>query len=62
MGVEVGKNVCDHCNHDTIGIGRQGADKDSIQVINVCHKHILHVLEGLQWEDTGAVGLHLPSV
>ncbi len=44
-GVEDGKNVCECCNHSTIVFGRHGTDKDGIQVVNVCHKHILHVAE-----------------
>jgi hypothetical protein len=61
-GIEVGKNVCVHCNHGTIGFGRHGTDKDGLQVINVCHKHILHVAERLHGEGTGAIGVHCPGV
>ncbi len=61
-GMEVGKNVREICNHGTIGFGRHGTDKDGIQVINVCHKHILHVAEGLHREGTGVVGVHCPSL
>jgi hypothetical protein len=62
MGVEVGKNVRECCNHGTIGFGGHGVDNDRIQVIDVCHKHILHVVEGLYREGTSAVGVHLPGV
>ncbi len=62
LGVEVGKNVCERCNHGTIVFGRHGMDKDGIQVVNECHKHILHIAGGLHWEGTGAVGVHCPSV
>ncbi len=55
MGIEIGKYVIEHCNHGTIGFGRHGADKDGIQVIDVCKKHILHVAEGLDREGTGGV-------
>jgi hypothetical protein len=62
-GVEVGKDVRECCNHGTIDFGRCGADKDGIQVVNVCDKHILHVAEGLHGEgSTGAVGVHPPGV
>ncbi len=30
MGIEVDKNVCEHCNHCTIVFGWHGADKDGI--------------------------------
>ncbi len=62
MGIEVGKNVRECCNHDTIGFGRHGMDKDGIQVVNVCHKNILHFVEGLHGEGTGAVSVHCPGV
>ncbi len=62
MGVEVGKNVCERCNCGTIGFGRHGVDKDGIQVVDVCHKHILHVAEGLYGKGTGAVSVHHPGV
>ena len=42
--------------------GRRGADKDGIQIINVCDKHILHVAEGLHGEGTGAIGVHRPGM
>jgi hypothetical protein len=62
MGVEVGKNVGECCNHGTIIFGRHGVDKDGIQVINVCCKHILHDAEGLHGEGTGAIGVHRPGM
>ncbi len=61
-GVEVGKNVREWCNHCTFGFGRQGTDKDGIQVVNVCHNHILHVAGGSHGEGTGAIGVHCPDV
>jgi hypothetical protein len=61
-GVEVGKNVCECCNHGTIVFGRHGTDKDGIHVINVHHKHILHVAEGSHGEGIGAVGVHCPGM
>jgi hypothetical protein len=61
-GIEIGKYVRECCNHGTIGFGWHGADKDGIQVVDVCHKHILHVAEGSYRESTGAVGLHHPDV
>ncbi len=45
MSIEVGKYVRECYNHGTIGFGRHGTDKDGIQVVDVCHKHILHVAE-----------------
>ncbi len=62
MGVEDGKNVCECYNHGTIIFGRHDADKDGIQVVNVCHEHILHVAEGSYREGTSAVGVHRPGV
>ncbi len=59
-GIEVGKTVRECCNHGTVGFGRHGVDKDDIQVVNVLHKHILHVAEGPHGEGTGAVGVHCP--
>jgi hypothetical protein len=61
-GIEVGKNVREHCNHGTIGFARHGVDKDGIQVVDICHKHILHVAEGLHGEGTGAIGVHCLDV
>ncbi len=61
-GIEIGKNICQCCNHGTIVFGRHGTDKDGIQVINVCHKQIWHVAERLYGEDTGAISVHCPSV
>ncbi len=37
-------------------------DKDGIKVIDVCHKHILHVVEGLYGEGTGAISVYHPGV
>ncbi len=37
-------------------------DKNGIQVVDVCHKHILHDAEGLYGEGIGAVGVHCPGV
>ncbi len=59
---EVGKNVCECCNHGTIIFGRHGMDKNCIWVVNVHHKHILHVAEGLHGEGTSAVGVHCHGV
>ena len=42
--------------------GRHGTDKDGIQAVNVCHKQILHDVEELHREGTGAIGVHCPSV
>ncbi len=44
-GIEVGENVHECCNHDNAIFGWHGADKDGIQVVNVDHKHILHVVK-----------------
>ncbi len=62
VGIEIGKYIRERCNHGTIGFGRHGVDKDSIQVVDVCHKQILHVAEGLYKEGTGAIGVHHPIV
>ncbi len=39
------QDVCKSGNHRSIILGGHGADKDSIEVINVGHKYILHVAE-----------------
>ncbi len=61
-GIEIGKYVRERCNYGTISFGRHGADKDSILAVDVCHKHILHVVEGSYRESTGAVCVHCPGV
>ncbi len=47
---KVGKNVCESSNHGSVVLGWHGVHKDDIQVIDVCHKHILHVVEQLHQE------------
>ena len=44
-GVEGREDVCKSGNHRSIVLGRHGADKDSIEVINVGQKYVLHVAE-----------------
>ena len=44
-GVEGREDVCKSGNHRSIVLGGHGADKDSIEVINVGHKYVLHVAE-----------------
>jgi hypothetical protein len=61
-GIEVGKNVPKCFNHSKIGFGRHGADKGGVQVVDVCHKHILHVAEGSYEVGTSALGVHHPVV
>jgi hypothetical protein len=61
VGVDVSKNFCERYNHGIIGFGRHGMDKDGIKVVNVHHKHILHVVKGLHREGNGAVGVHHPG-
>jgi len=43
--VEGREDVCKSGNHRSIVLGGHGADKDSIEVINVGHKYVLHVVE-----------------
>ena len=44
-GVEGHEDVFEGGNHRSIILGWHGMDKDGIEVINICHKHILHVAE-----------------
>ena len=44
-GVEVCEDVFESGNHCLIVHGWHGADKDGIEVINIGHKHVLHVAE-----------------
>ncbi len=44
-GVEDREDVFQSGNHCFIILGWHGADKDGIEVINVGHKHVLHVAE-----------------
>ncbi len=43
--VEGREDVCKSGNHRSIVLGGHGADKDSIELINVGHKYVLHVVE-----------------
>ncbi len=61
-GVEVRKNVCEHCNHGIVVYGRHGANKDGIQVVNVCHKYIFCAVEGSHEEGTVAIAVNCPGV
>jgi hypothetical protein len=45
MGVEGREDVCKSGNHCSIILGGHGADKDSIEVINLGLKYVLHVTE-----------------
>jgi hypothetical protein len=42
-GVEGREDVGKGGNHRSIVLGGHGADKDSIEVINIGHKYVLHV-------------------
>ncbi len=44
-GVEGCKDVFESGNHCFIILGWHGTDKDGIEVINVGHKYVLHVVE-----------------
>ena len=44
-GVEGREDVFESGNHRSIILGWHGADKDGIEVINIGHKHVLHVAE-----------------
>ncbi len=44
-GVEGYKDVFESGNHCSIILGWHNADKDGIEVINIGHKHVLHVAE-----------------
>ncbi len=44
-GVEGCEDVFESSNHCFIILGWHGADKDGIEVINLGHKHVLHVAE-----------------
>ena len=44
-GVEGREDVCKSGNHRSIVLGGHGTDKDSIEVVNVGHKNVLHVAE-----------------
>ncbi len=43
MGVECCEDVFESGNHCAICPGWYGADKDGIEVVNISHKHVLHV-------------------
>jgi hypothetical protein len=42
--------------------GRHGADKDSIEIINIHHKHRMHVMEWTHREGACAISVHCPGV
>ena len=44
-GVEGREDIFEGGNHLSIILGWHGADKDGIEVIHICHKHVLHVAE-----------------
>ena len=44
-GVEGREDACKSDNHRSIVLGGHGADKDSIEVVNIGHKHALHVAD-----------------
>ena len=41
-GGESGKDVGEGVDHGAISLGGHGAHEDGVEVVNVCHKNVLH--------------------
>ncbi len=59
LGHESCNDFGECCDHGCVSLSEHGMDNDGIQIIHIiCNKHILHVFEGSDGEDTGEIGVH----
>ncbi len=54
---EYGEDLGEGSNHGGVSAGRHWSDNDGVEVIDICHKDVLHVLEGPDGEGLGEVSV-----
>ena len=57
-GGESGEDVGEGVDHGAIILGGHGAHEDGVEVVNVCHKNVLHRSEGADGEGARKIGIH----
>ena len=57
-GGKGGKDVSEGGDHGAIILGGHCTHKDGIEVVDICHKNILHRPEGADGKGTGKIGVH----
>ena len=61
-GGESGEDVGEGVDHGAIILGGHGAYEDGVEVVNVCHKNVLHRLEGADGGGARKIGIHCTMV